>query len=248
MILRKGMPQRVWFKNPMHLLSVDFNSIISNLELNLDDRMQANLQGDLAIACASFRSHRRTSQRQLKPNELETDLRQIQGTAAKLVALLHKNLEAADAMERVMRPELYEQQDEPAPATWPMAPPIFQGMALAIEDAARRARERPPVSLAYINSERGNIPLDEFLKQLLRMWEIYAREAPTFLGDDQGSTSRFVRFALACCTHLGLRVSAAALSKRAARLYASLPEPRFSKRRRPRGPTRKTTGHIVRKK
>jgi hypothetical protein len=75
-------------------------------------------------------------------------LKQIHRTSEKLAALLWKYYEAADAMARAARPELY--QERAALATWPTAPPVFQGMALEIQIAAERALAKPLAELNYV--------------------------------------------------------------------------------------------------
>jgi hypothetical protein len=232
------------FKNHLRLSSADFSIILADFNLELGRGARANMQGDLAVAFASFRGDRRVLQWQLKANELKEDLKRIQRTAAKLAKLLDSRREAADAMARAARPEL----DKPTLATWPTAPPIFQRKAVEIECAAKLTLATSPRYMPYICSKRGNVPLDRLVERVLTIWVTYAGEAPTFLGDDQGNISPFVRFALACCRHLEFRTSASALSKRAARLYAALSGPKIPKIRRPRGPTQKSTGHVVRKR
>jgi len=232
------------FKNHLHLSSHDFSTILADFEPEIGEKARNSMQDDLAIAFAYFRGDRRVRQRQLKPNELKEDLKQVKQAAAKLVNLLNTKREAADAMARAMQPDL----DNPTLSAVPMAPPIFQRKALEIESAAKQALAKPPKHMPYIDSGRGDAPMDWLVEQLLRIWETHAGEAPTFMGDNEGNKSPFVRFALACCRQVGSRLSASALSTRATRLYAALPGPKLPKRRRSRGPTRKSTGHVVRKK
>jgi hypothetical protein len=236
--------------NVLSLSSRDFNAIMADFEPEIDCEARESLHQDLAIAFAHFRSDSRDRQHQFKPNELKEHLRQILRTAAKLGELLSSSrgeilgLAAADAMARTARPEL----GKPSLIAAPTAPPIFPAMAVAIEEAAKRALTDPPRYLPYIDTSRSDEPLNRHLERLMSYWELYAKAPPTFRGDDEDRTSPFVRFALACCRHLRVATGASALSKRAERLYRERPGPKLPKKRSPRGPTRGRSGHVVRKK
>ena len=198
-------------KNHLFLSSADFSLILTHFEAEIDEEGRANMQEELAIALAFFRSDHRVRQLQLRDNELNQDLKQIERTAAKLGELLRRKREAEDAMVRVTHPDL----DQPALVASPTMPPVFQAKAVEIEVAAKEARAKSPKHLPYISRNRSDVALDLLLERLLRIWETFAREAPTFMGDDNVGTSPFVRFALECCRLVGLRMSASALSKRA---------------------------------
>jgi hypothetical protein len=202
------------------------------------------MHADLMLALDRFRSDRRARQFHIKPAELDADLKRLERLAGKLAELLHEKREAADAMLRVARAD----HDRPQLLASPTGPPMFAALAVEIETAARRAQETPPKHARYIDTKRGDVALDNLLARLLGFWVEHTGTAPTFAGEDEQRWSPFVRFALACCRHLDLRLTPAGLAKRGARVYAAAPGPKPVKRPRPRGPTRRATGHVVRKR
>jgi hypothetical protein len=220
------------------------NTILSDFEPEIDQSSRADMGADLAIVFARFRSDHRQRQLQIRPNELREELKQIERNAAKLAKLLHAKPEAADAMARATHLRL----DVPNLTAAPAAPPIFQRKAVDIEMAAKRTLANLPKHMPYVDSHRDDVALNSLVERLLRIWETYAGEAPTFQGDKHDHASSFVRFGLACCRHLELRIGASAFSKRAARLYAVLPGPKVPKQPTSRGRTRRSTGHVVRRK
>jgi len=242
---RKRKIDVVEFNEVLHLSAANLATIMSAFARELDNKAREEIDADLAIAFALYRSECRVRKLQRKPNELKEDLRQIQRAARNLAKLLGSRREAADAMARAMSPEL----DTPSLVAAPTGPPIYQGKAIDIEAAARLALASLPKHLPYVDRDRGNVAVDRLITELFTIWETYAGEGSTFMADEAEKMSDFVRFAFVCINHVGVRSSAPALAKRAQRLYADLaPEAKTPKPSRRRGLTRTTTGHVVRKK
>ena len=247
------------------LSTAEFIRLVGRLD-QIPAPTRRRMQAELVLAFAQFRSNRRVRDTQIKPNELKKHLRRIASAAEKLEQMLVTHREATDAMARVA----FEGNDKPVPVlpfappiflvnavaltaegndklvpVLPFAPPIFLVYAVEIALIAQETLLHPPKHMPYVDAKRRDTPLDTFLQELLRIWVKFFGEAPTFMGGE--NLSPFVRLAEACCRYLRLRPSTLGLAKRSARVYAALPEPKIPRRHRPRGPTRSSTGHVVRK-